>query len=224
MYAIVDVKDKQFKVREDDTLYVPYHSDAEADQELTLDRVLLVSDEEGDATLGTPTVEDATVTARVLEHVKGDKVIVFKKKRRKRYRVKRGHRQQYTQIQIESLNVNGAAPSTEPTETADEEPDTESTSEPDAEPEPEDASDGASPQPDTADEDDTSADEPDASEEEDSPEASVDAEDESAEETAAEENTSAGTNAVDEAFSGENPFEDAADDDEDDPKASDSNA
>jgi large subunit ribosomal protein L21 len=111
MYAIVDVKDKQFKVREDDTLYVPYHSEAEADQELTLDRVLLVSDGEGDVTLGTPTVEDASVTARVLEHVKGDKVIVFKKKRRKRYRVKRGHRQQYTQVQIESLNLNGATDS-----------------------------------------------------------------------------------------------------------------
>jgi large subunit ribosomal protein L21 len=111
MYAIVDVKDKQFKVREGDTLYVPYHSEAEADQELTLDRVLLVSDGEGDTTLGTPTVEDATVTARVLEHVKGDKVIVFKKKRRKRYRVKRGHRQQYTQIQIESLSANGGGSS-----------------------------------------------------------------------------------------------------------------
>ncbi|PSQ98004.1 MAG: 50S ribosomal protein L21 [Bacteroidetes bacterium SW_7_64_58] len=107
MYAVVDVKDKQFKVREDDTLYVPYHSEADADQELTLDRVLLVSDGDGDVTLGTPTVEDASVEARVLEHVKGDKVIVFKKKRRKRYRVKRGHRQQYTQIQIESLNHGG---------------------------------------------------------------------------------------------------------------------
>ena len=124
MYAIVDVKDKQFKVHEDDTLYVPYHSDAEEDQELTLDRVLLVSDEDGDVTLGTPTVEDATVTARVLEHVKGDKVIVFKKKRRKRYRVKRGHRQQYTQIKIESLNVNGTAPtSTETDDSAEAETD-----------------------------------------------------------------------------------------------------
>ncbi|MFP4228128.1 MAG: 50S ribosomal protein L21 [Salinivenus sp.] len=110
MYAIVDVKDKQFKVRENDTLYVPYHASAEVDDELTLDRVLLVSDEEGDVTLGTPTVEDASVHARVVDQVKGDKVIVFKKKRRKRYRVKRGHRQQYTQIQIESLDVNGAAP------------------------------------------------------------------------------------------------------------------
>ena len=126
MYAIVDVKDKQFKVREDDTLYVPYHSDAEEDQELTLDRVLLVSDEEGDVSLGSPTVEDASVSARVLEHVKGDKVIVFKKKRRKRYRVKRGHRQQYTQIQIESLNVNGAvSTATETNEPADEAESTE---------------------------------------------------------------------------------------------------
>jgi large subunit ribosomal protein L21 len=124
MYAIVDIKDKQFKVREDDTLYVPYHSDAEADQDLTLDRVLLVSDEDGDVTLGTPTVEDATVEARVLDHVKGDKVIVFKKKRRKRYRKKRGHRQQYTQIQIESLDVNGTVTSDD-TESADDEPETE---------------------------------------------------------------------------------------------------
>lgn len=113
MYAIVDVKDKQFKVREGDTLYVPYHSEAEPDQELTLDRVLLLSDGEGDVTLGTPTVEDATVTARVLDHVKGDKVIVFKKKRRKRYRVKRGHRQQYTQLEIESLNLNGTSSTSE---------------------------------------------------------------------------------------------------------------
>jgi len=113
MYAIVDVKDKQFKVREDDTLYVPYHAEADVDEQLTLDRVLLVSDGDGDVTLGTPTVDDATVQARVVDHVKGDKVIVFKKKRRKRYRVKRGHRQQYTQIEIESLHVNGAAPETE---------------------------------------------------------------------------------------------------------------
>lgn len=119
MYAIVDVKDKQFKVQEDDTLYVPYHADAEEDQELTFDRVLLVSDGDGEVTLGTPTVEDASVTARVIEHIKGDKVIVFKKKRRKRYRVKRGHRQQYTQIQIESLNANGATDTTSADDTAD---------------------------------------------------------------------------------------------------------
>ena len=130
MYAIVDVKDKQFKVREDDTLYVPYHSDADVDQQLTLDRVLLLSNEDGDVTLGTPTVDDATVTARVVDHVKGDKVIVFKKKRRKRYRVKRGHRQQYTQIQIESLNADGEAPP--PADDVDTDDEAETTSEDDA--------------------------------------------------------------------------------------------
>jgi large subunit ribosomal protein L21 len=105
MYAIVDVKDKQFKVRENDTVYVPYHADAEADDTLTIDRVLLLSDTDGDVTVGTPTVDGATVEAKVLEHVKGDKVIVFKKKRRKRYRVKKGHRQQYTKIQIEAVHT-----------------------------------------------------------------------------------------------------------------------
>ncbi len=121
MYAIVDVKDKQFKVREDDTLYVPYHSSADVDDELTLDRVLLVSDGDGEVTLGTPSVDGASVHARVVDQVKGDKVIVFKKKRRKRYRVKRGHRQQYTQIKIESLDVNGAASETSSSEDTDEE-------------------------------------------------------------------------------------------------------
>ncbi len=141
MYAIVDVKDKQFKVREDDTLYVPYHSDADVDEQLTLDRVLLLSNEDGDVTLGTPTVDGASITARVVDHVKGDKVIVFKKKRRKRYRVKRGHRQQYTQIEIESLNANGEAPAapadSEETDDSDaeaEEPDVAEASETEDEP------------------------------------------------------------------------------------------
>ncbi len=105
MYAIVDVKDKQFKVRANDTVYVPYHSEAEADDTLTFDRVLLLSDGEGDVQLGSPTVNGATVDATVLDQVKGDKVIVFKKKRRKRYRVKRGHRQQYTKIKIDAVNA-----------------------------------------------------------------------------------------------------------------------
>ena len=88
---------------------------------MTLDRVLLVSDGDGDVTVGTPTVDGASVSASVVEHVKGDKVIVFKKKRRKRYRVKRGHRQQYTQIHIDSLDVNGASStSTDAADTSDE--------------------------------------------------------------------------------------------------------
>lgn len=109
MYAIVDIADKQYKVREDDTLYVPHRKNAQPDDTLTIDRVLLVSSGDGDVTLGTPTVGSATVEAKVLGHVKGDKVLVFKKKRRKRYKVKKGHRQRYTQIQITTLDANGAS-------------------------------------------------------------------------------------------------------------------
>ncbi|NBC87154.1 MAG: 50S ribosomal protein L21 [Bacteroidetes bacterium] len=113
MYAIVDIKDKQFKVRENETAYVPFHSELDAGDEVVFDRVLLVSDGAGDVSIGTPTVSGAAVHATVVDQVKGDKVIVFKKKRRKRYRVKRGHRQQYTQIRIDALTSgNGAAAET----------------------------------------------------------------------------------------------------------------
>ena len=110
MYAIVDIKSKQFKVREGDTLYVP-HLQTDAGEEITFEDVLLTAngDDSGGVQVGAPHVEDASVSATVLDHVKGDKVTVFKKKRRKRYRVKRGHRQQYTQIRVEALNANGAA-------------------------------------------------------------------------------------------------------------------
>lgn len=103
MYAIVDIKGKQFKVRADEKLYVPYLGDLSEDDTVTFDRVLLVAGD--DLQIGTPTVDGASVTAKVLGHVKGDKVTVFKKKRRKRYKVKRGHRQRYTQIQVEGLSA-----------------------------------------------------------------------------------------------------------------------
>ena len=112
MYAIVEIKGKQYKVREHDTLYVPYFNNTEADDTLTFDRVLLLANNETIA-VGTPTVEGAAVTATVLGHVKADKVLVFKKKRRKRYKVKRGHRQRYTQIQIEALSGGGSAANTD---------------------------------------------------------------------------------------------------------------
>ncbi|MEM9998392.1 MAG: 50S ribosomal protein L21 [Bacteroidota bacterium] len=103
MYAIVEIAGKQFKVEEDATLYVPRLNAAIGD-EVTFNRVLLTS---GDGVaVGTPTVEGASVTAEVLDHVKGDKIIVFKKKRRKGYRVKNGHRQPYTRIAIKALSLN----------------------------------------------------------------------------------------------------------------------
>ena len=104
MYAIVEISGKQFKVQQDDTLYVPRQK-GEVGDEITFDRVLLTSGD-GGVSVGAPTVSGASVTATVLAHVKGDKIIVFKKKRRKGYKVKNGHRQPYTQIQIGGLSVN----------------------------------------------------------------------------------------------------------------------
>ncbi len=108
MYAIIDIADKQFKARVGEKLYVPHRPDVSEGDALPVERVLLVSDEDGTVHLGTPHVEGAHVEAKVLGHVKGDKVLVFKKKRRKRYKVKKGHRQRYTQIRIETLSMNGA--------------------------------------------------------------------------------------------------------------------
>ncbi|MDY0253560.1 MAG: 50S ribosomal protein L21 [Tenuifilaceae bacterium] len=98
MYAIVNIAGQQFKVQKDQKIFV-HRLEAEEGTEINFDKVLLV-DNEGKVTIGSPTVENAKVTAKVLDHVKGDKVIVFKKKRRKGYKVKNGHRQQFTQIQI----------------------------------------------------------------------------------------------------------------------------
>jgi large subunit ribosomal protein L21 len=122
MYAIVDIKSKQFKVSEGDTLYVPYQKDLDPGTEVTYDDVLLVSNG-GDVRIGEPVVGEASIQARVLDHVKDDKVTVFKFKKRKRYRIKRGHRQPYTQIEIESLTVGEAPePAVREEEPVEEEP------------------------------------------------------------------------------------------------------
>jgi large subunit ribosomal protein L21 len=101
MYAIVEIAGQQFKVEKDKKLFV-HHLEAEAGDSVDFEKVLLV-DNDGKVAVGTPTVEGAKVTAKVLEHLKGDKVIVFKKKRRKGYKKMNGHRQQYTQIQVETI-------------------------------------------------------------------------------------------------------------------------
>ena len=101
MYAIVEIAGQQFKVEKDAKLFV-HRLDAEEGASLDFEKVLLV-DNNGAVAVGTPTVEGAKVTAKVLEHVKGDKVIVFKKKRRKGYKKMNGHRQQFTQIQVETI-------------------------------------------------------------------------------------------------------------------------
>lgn len=101
MYAVVDIAGQQFKVKANQQLFVHRLQGEEGDA-LSFDKVLLVN-KDGAVTVGTPTVEGAKVTGKILEHVKGDKVIVFKKKRRKGYRVKRGHRQQFTKIEIDGI-------------------------------------------------------------------------------------------------------------------------
>jgi large subunit ribosomal protein L21 len=101
MYAIVEIAGQQFKVENSRKVYV-HRLPNEVGAEITFDKVLLV-DNEGVVTVGTPVVEGAKVNATVLSHLKGEKVIVFKKKRRKGYRKKNGHRQFFSQIQINEI-------------------------------------------------------------------------------------------------------------------------
>lgn len=102
MYAIVDIAGKQFKVSKDQYLYTP-KLDAEIGTALKFDNVLLI-DNEGAILVGAPTISGANVSGKVLEHVKGDKLVVFKKKRRKGYAKRNGHRQQFTKVLIENIN------------------------------------------------------------------------------------------------------------------------
>ena len=105
MYAIVEIAGQQFKVAKDQKVYVN-RLQGEEGSKVTFDNVLL-TDDNGNVTVGAPAIEGASVTAQILSHLKGDKVIVFKKKRRKGYKKKNGHRQYLTEIQIESVAVSG---------------------------------------------------------------------------------------------------------------------
>lgn len=103
MFAIVNIKGSQYRVKENDKIFVPKLSE-ESGSKVTFDNsVLLFSSDDKSIELGSPTL-DKKIEATVLDHVKDDKVIVFKKKRRKGYKVRRGHRQQYTQISIDKIS------------------------------------------------------------------------------------------------------------------------
>ncbi|MCX8011474.1 MAG: 50S ribosomal protein L21 [Ignavibacteria bacterium] len=102
MIAIVDIAGVQFKVKEKDKIYVP-KLDIEEGKKIVLSKVLLVSDE-NKTEIGTPFVASRSVDAKVLEHTKDNKVLVFKKRRRKGYQRLRGHREQLTKIEIEKIN------------------------------------------------------------------------------------------------------------------------
>jgi large subunit ribosomal protein L21 len=103
MYAIVEIAGQQFKVSKDLKVYVHRLSNEEGSK-ISFDKVLLL-DDNGNITLGAPAIEGASVEAKVLSHLKGDKVIVFKKKRRKGYKKRNGHRQYLTQILIEGISA-----------------------------------------------------------------------------------------------------------------------
>ena len=115
MYAIVEIAGHQFKVEKDQKVFVNRLATEEG-KKVDFDNVLLIGDGDN-ITLGAPAIGGALVGAKVLRHLKGDKVIVFKKKRRKGYRVKNGHRQSLTEIVIEGITASGAkkaAPKKEP--------------------------------------------------------------------------------------------------------------
>ena len=103
MYAIVEIAGQQFKVESGRKLYV-HRLASEEGAKVSFDKVLLI-DNDGKVKVGAPSVKDATVEATIIKHLKDDKVIVFKKKRRKGYKVKNGHRQYLTQIQIDEIKA-----------------------------------------------------------------------------------------------------------------------
>jgi len=102
MYAIVEIGGKQFKVTQDQFVYAP-KMQGEEGASVEFDRVLLL-DNDGKVDVGAPTVKGAKVSGKILGHVKGDKVVVFKKKRRKGYKVRNGHRQDFTKVLIEGIS------------------------------------------------------------------------------------------------------------------------
>ena len=106
MYAIVEIAGQQFKVEQDQQIFV-HRLEAEEGSKIDFDKVLLM-DDAGKINVGAPVIKGAKVTAKVLEHLKGDKVIVFKKKRRKGYKVRNGHRQYLTKLEI--LKIDSKAP------------------------------------------------------------------------------------------------------------------
>ena len=108
MYAIVEIAGQQFKVAKDQKLFVHRLQDKEG-RKVSFDKVYLLDDGKK-VTVGAPAISGAAVEAKIVGHLKGDKVIVFKKKRRKGYRVKNGHRQALTELIVEKIVASGAKP------------------------------------------------------------------------------------------------------------------
>lgn len=120
MYAIVEIAGQQFKVSKDQKVFVHRLQNQEGEK-VAFNNVLLL-DNNGAITVGAPAIDGASVEAKVIKHLKGDKVIVFKKKRRKGYKVKNGHRQYLTEILVENIIASGAAVKPAKTEKKEEKP------------------------------------------------------------------------------------------------------
>ena len=102
MYAIVEILGQQFKVEQGKKLFIHRMAEAERGETVEFDKVLLV-DNDGTVTVGAPVVNGAKVVCEVISHVRGEKVIVFHKKRRKGYRKRNGHRQDFTELMIKEI-------------------------------------------------------------------------------------------------------------------------
>ena len=105
MFAIVEICGKQYRVTKDMRVKIPLQ-DIETGKKMTIDRVLAYADDKGDIAFGTPLIKNINISATVLEHGRDKKIIVFKKKRRKGYQKKRGHRQDYSLIQITDIGLS----------------------------------------------------------------------------------------------------------------------
>ena len=107
MYAIVEIAGQQFKVEKDQQIFV-HRLDGKEGDKVSFNQVLLI-DNDGKIAVGAPAVTDAAVTGKIIEHLRGDKITVFKKKRRKGYQKRNGHRQDFTKIQIDSILEKGGS-------------------------------------------------------------------------------------------------------------------
>jgi large subunit ribosomal protein L21 len=106
MYAIVEIAGQQFKVEQNDEIFV-HRLEGEPGTKLEFDQVLLL-DNDGKISVGKPLVEGSSISGQIVGHVRGDKVVIFKKKRRKGYEKESGHRQDFSKVLIEKINLSGA--------------------------------------------------------------------------------------------------------------------
>jgi large subunit ribosomal protein L21 len=118
MYAIVEIAGQQFKVEQNDEIFV-HRLEGDPGTKIEFDQVLLL-DNDGKISVGKPLVEGTSISGQIMDHVRGDKVVVFKKKRRKGYEKESGHRQDFSKVLIESISVQGATKAKKAKETAEE--------------------------------------------------------------------------------------------------------